>query len=238
MLVAKNANDDRILASPTFTFVIGQERTEHTVYAAVVARQSPALNALINGTMKEAASKMAILEDVDCGTFVKFCRFAYTGDYERLMTGDSTGGEKTWEADFEDYLTAKKPHFSEDILTGMRTKKRKGNLKRSISMIGFQPEDLERPALHEKSKDKDYNATSRLQYAANPDTLSNVRELTQCLLEYTYLYSFAGKWQIDTLKRLTLCKLSEILRYYDSPYKVAGLVELSRYAYCDENTPE
>ena len=65
-----------MFTSPQFTFGIGEDNVEVTVHAAVIAKQSPALDALINGPMKEAQTGVARLEDVQEDTFVRVCQFA------------------------------------------------------------------------------------------------------------------------------------------------------------------
>lgn len=52
------------------------------LHSEVVARLSNPLNALVNGQMKEANEACVVWEDVDVHTFVRFSKFAYTGDYD------------------------------------------------------------------------------------------------------------------------------------------------------------
>lgn len=70
-----------VFRSKQFVFLIGELQAEFTVHAAIIAKQSKALDALINGSMKEAFSGKAIFEDIAEDTFIRFCQFAYTGDY-------------------------------------------------------------------------------------------------------------------------------------------------------------
>ncbi|KFZ24547.1 hypothetical protein V502_00963 [Pseudogymnoascus sp. VKM F-4520 (FW-2644)] len=76
------ALSEGVFTSPQFTFGIGENNVKITVHAAAIAKQSQALDALINGPMKEAQTRIARLEDVHEDTFVRVCQFAYTGDYE------------------------------------------------------------------------------------------------------------------------------------------------------------
>ncbi|KAH8595423.1 hypothetical protein B0O99DRAFT_458079, partial [Bisporella sp. PMI_857] len=64
-----------------FVFVVGENQAEFTVHAGIIAEQSGALKALISGYMKEASDGKAIFEDMQEDTFIRFCQFAYTGDY-------------------------------------------------------------------------------------------------------------------------------------------------------------
>lgn len=74
--------NSRMVLSPHFTFLVGQDRTPITIHADVVKDLSAPLHAMINnGVMIESATKVAVLEDVEVEVFQKFCQFAYTGDY-------------------------------------------------------------------------------------------------------------------------------------------------------------
>jgi hypothetical protein len=48
----------------------------------VIARQSKALNALINGGMEEAKEGFAVFPDITEGDFLRSCQYAYTCDYK------------------------------------------------------------------------------------------------------------------------------------------------------------
>lgn len=50
-------------------------------HAALVAHHSKPLGVLVNGDMSEAREGCALLEGIDEDTFVRFCQYAYTGDY-------------------------------------------------------------------------------------------------------------------------------------------------------------
>jgi hypothetical protein len=51
------------------------------MHSATVARQSPALDKLVNGQFSEAREGHAVLESVDEKTFALFVEYAYTGDF-------------------------------------------------------------------------------------------------------------------------------------------------------------
>lgn len=76
-----------VFRSKQFLFVVGKDQTEFAVHSAIIAKQSKALDVLINGPMAEASDGRAVLKDVDEDTFIRFCQFAYTGDY---VTPEST----------------------------------------------------------------------------------------------------------------------------------------------------
>ncbi|KAL6890846.1 hypothetical protein GGI43DRAFT_208445 [Trichoderma evansii] len=73
-----------ITSSPPFTFVVGPDQKEHTIHAALVAHQSAALAALINGGMKESIERRVIWKEISEEVFIRFSQFVYTGDYDEV----------------------------------------------------------------------------------------------------------------------------------------------------------
>lgn len=69
------------MRSDQFTFRIGGHGKKFVVHSAAFARQSKALDRLMNGNMIEGSSRSAIWGEVDEEDFIRFCQFAYTGDY-------------------------------------------------------------------------------------------------------------------------------------------------------------
>jgi hypothetical protein len=63
------------------------------VHAAVIAATGQYFDALINGGMKESEEGSAKLADVQFDDFMRFCEYAYRGDYTApLPTDDETVG--------------------------------------------------------------------------------------------------------------------------------------------------
>ncbi|KAI5925362.1 hypothetical protein F4810DRAFT_660166 [Camillea tinctor] len=85
-----------IATSKTFRFLVGLNKKEFILHAALVAHLSKPLATLVNGQMKEAREGYAEVPEFDEGTFALFCQFAYTGDYKvplplpRSITPNST----------------------------------------------------------------------------------------------------------------------------------------------------
>jgi hypothetical protein len=71
----------RIFNSHLFTFLVGEAAEPVVVHAAAIAEQSNALDKLINGGMAESRGRSARISDVSKKDFVRFCQFAYSGDY-------------------------------------------------------------------------------------------------------------------------------------------------------------
>ncbi len=71
----------RVFTSEPFTFIVGSEKERVVVHSKAIARLSPSLKVLISGPMQEAQTKIVEWDDVEPEDFIKFCQFAYIGDY-------------------------------------------------------------------------------------------------------------------------------------------------------------
>jgi hypothetical protein len=72
----------RLLASRTFTFLVGPKKEPIDVHIDLLRSLSEPLDKLMNnGRMKESTEKVAVLEEVDVETFVLFAEFCYTRNY-------------------------------------------------------------------------------------------------------------------------------------------------------------
>lgn len=67
-----NADQSSIVGSSHFKFLVGPDKKEYTIYSALVAAQSEALNVLVNGTMKEAIEQCAIWQELEEEMFLRF----------------------------------------------------------------------------------------------------------------------------------------------------------------------
>lgn len=61
--------------------MLGEESEEFLVHSEAIARLSPALNALMNGPLQESQAELVRWNDVEPEDFIRFCQFAYTGNY-------------------------------------------------------------------------------------------------------------------------------------------------------------
>ncbi|KAF5978835.1 btb poz fold [Fusarium coicis] len=71
-----------VATSQPFRFLIGSLQTEYTIHSALVAHQSPALDAMVNGKFQESRECAVKWDDVDEIVFNSFWQFVYTGDYD------------------------------------------------------------------------------------------------------------------------------------------------------------
>ncbi|PYI16005.1 hypothetical protein BO99DRAFT_415496 [Aspergillus violaceofuscus CBS 115571] len=69
-----------IISSRLFTFVVGAEETRITVHYKVLASLSSELGDLLSAQVVRGVSELD-WPDVDEGTFIRLCEYAYVGDY-------------------------------------------------------------------------------------------------------------------------------------------------------------
>ncbi|KAF5233577.1 hypothetical protein FANTH_12493 [Fusarium anthophilum] len=82
------ASTKSIAGSDVFTFVVGGDAAEYTIHSALVAKQSPVFNVLVNGTFKEALERRVKWADLEESIFLSFWEFAYTGNYTNPIQED------------------------------------------------------------------------------------------------------------------------------------------------------
>ncbi|KAF4443028.1 hypothetical protein FACUT_1581 [Fusarium acutatum] len=87
------ASTKSIAKSKIFTFVVGPDETEYTIHSALVAKQSPVLNVLVNGPFKEASEQRVKWIDLNEAVFLSFWEFAYSGNYTNPIQEDDEKGE-------------------------------------------------------------------------------------------------------------------------------------------------
>jgi hypothetical protein len=72
---------NRLIGSNTFRFLVGPDQTPCNIHAELAIHLSPVFSTLIAGHMSESLQQCAVLGDIDADIFLRFCEFAYTGDY-------------------------------------------------------------------------------------------------------------------------------------------------------------
>jgi hypothetical protein len=251
--MAKLKNDS-FIQSPQFTFFVGHEGKAITVHAEAIAATSAQLNALINGGMKESESRCAKLEDVEVDDFVRFCEYAYRGDYT----------VPPW----EDRPSI--PHPPSDDLGnfgfGSSSKTKKKKMKKGSMIepypetpyVDHQPEEdpVEMPSQY--AVEVPVSRTElRNQFNTPPATISTLpkalildqfepkgnsavhQDFTPIFLAHARLYCFAHQHLIEPLKALTINKLQKTLMGFQL-YKdrVGDIVELARFVYSNPDLPE
>jgi hypothetical protein len=242
----KAKSRSRVFTSPQFIFGIGENNVKVTVHGAVIAKQSQALDALINGPIEEAQTRTARLEDVLEDTFVRVCQFAYTGDYETPVfiqrpdagldssipispppvtyidaneLGKTVGGPE---------LLAELEPESDERSWGFNPSKKIKKLSKSRVL----QESFDRKDFHVETHRLGalYRCKVRQNYSPEED-------YTYVFLGHARLYVFANKWGIEALKSLSLHKLHKTLFTFTlHPARCSDVVELVRYTYA--HTPD
>ncbi|KFY95100.1 hypothetical protein V500_02951 [Pseudogymnoascus sp. VKM F-4518 (FW-2643)] len=235
------ALSEGVFTSPQFTFGIGENNVKVTVHAAAIAKQSQALDRLINGPMEEAQTRIARLEDVHEDTFVRVCQFAYTGDYETpvfIQRPESGLPDKPPNVDANELgeiVEEPEPERAEpepeiDVWSSFGAKRQKKPKKSSKSRVlrdSFDKKnfDVETPRLGTL-----YRCEVRQNSTAEED-------YTSVFLGHARLYVFADKWGIEALKTLSLHKLHKtLLTFTLYSARLSDVVELVRYTYA--HTPD
>ncbi|CCT76235.1 uncharacterized protein FFUJ_14131 [Fusarium fujikuroi IMI 58289] len=102
--IAKKAIN-KVATSKPFRLLVGPLQTEYTIHSALVAHQSPALAAMVNGKFQESQERCVKWDDVDEIVFNSFWQFVYTGDYdtpEPLPPAQRTSGMEDHKSDTSD----------------------------------------------------------------------------------------------------------------------------------------
>jgi len=82
-IMEMNRDFTSIIYSPSFTFLVGPSRTKLTIQSGLARHVSKPLDHLMNnGQTRESKTGIATLEDEEVDTFVAFCEYAYTSDYD------------------------------------------------------------------------------------------------------------------------------------------------------------
>lgn len=237
------------------------------VHAAAIAAASPQLDALINGGMEESETRCARLEDVQVDDFIRFCEYAYRGDYtvppwEEVPPDPSCMSDTNQRNRDED----------DSIIWGAIPKKKKGKKGKIATSIwdGVEsvtvsdpilesevvaevdevPEiQLETRILSRTPLRTQFNSRNYLQDGGTkalilqhfePKPNSNASQnFTPVLLAHARLYCFATLRLIAPLKALTLDKLHKTLMGFKLyTQRVGDIMELARYAYSNQDLPD
>lgn len=223
--------------SSQYTFYIGKTKKPFLVHAAAIADHSPALNALIYGPTLEANTKSVTLDDMAEADFIRFCQFAYAGDYNppppALVQAAtiSTGSEWANTNRRDDFMDSSvhsvlpceelpEPTYCCEFNRNARNRRRKA----SFNNISFTPEQ------------------SRELFVDSCKPVPNrcmIEDYTPVFLAHARLYVFADKYGITTLKVLCLQKLHQTLvKFTLYTARIGDILELTRYAFSDDNTPD
>lgn len=227
-----------------FQFLVGPKRRAFTIHSALVACQSPTLDKLVNGSFKEAEDGQAVLEAVGERTFVRFCQFAYTADYDEsapeaenailgllpdIKNHDTSQGETV---DQEDYYS---------LLPRAKLKKKKRGI--AINRPGFGPSEC---SSSWTKRAHQWSAFVSAQYLDSrphrsyetPQNSSPGDDYAQVFLSHALLYTFADCYGISPLMELSIHKLHKTLvKFQLFEERIGDVVKLLRYCH-EQDVPE
>ncbi|CZR51297.1 uncharacterized protein PAC_01172 [Phialocephala subalpina] len=251
-----------VFRSKQFVFVVGENQAAFTVHAAIIAKQSKALDVLINGSMGEASDGKAIFEDVEEDTFIRFCQFAYAGDY---TTPDFTHipitelpdisppaaisyGASTTDRDDSRFI---EPEPVPDAPVPAAPVPVQDDPEPEPAPADFgwgsTPKKAKKPSkrslLRQSLHDQLYDTeTIRTILAGRCEVRQNsapTEDYTTVFLGHAQLYVFAEKWGIKSLKTLALFKLHKTLTTFTLyAARRPDIVELLRYTFSNNHTPD
>ncbi|KAI0598235.1 hypothetical protein F4775DRAFT_187476 [Biscogniauxia sp. FL1348] len=205
-----------IAASKPFRFLVGPDKKAFTMHADLVSHLSKPLAALINGNMKEAREGYAELPEVDEGTFVLFCQFAYTGNYRlssRVKTSELMGKPLRFASN----------SFSPHKMGMGRAPRTAPSINKSMSSL-----------LWDRFKERTYTV---------PDPQPPSKEIIQdvlletdvdLFLSHARVYVMADCYDIERLRILSLQKLHKSLAISLDLIPKRYIIALAQY--CFENT--
>ncbi|KAI0111711.1 hypothetical protein F4814DRAFT_363915 [Daldinia grandis] len=243
-----------IASSKPFRFLVGPDKKEFFMHGELIARMSKPLWTLVNGEWKEGKERLTEWPDIDEGTFVRFCEFAYTGDYKAaepfkdtpmVLNGKESSGIATSASGLifnEDRITEEAPaqeSMIDDSVSaepvvdswgsfgGVRRDKR----KKSSFYIEEPPlpskKDIMWREFQEEISDE---PNRRVREASNTVPSANYSEV---FLSHARLYALADCYDIDTLMELSIRKLHRTLKVFNlhKGARAVDIAQLVDYSY-------
>jgi hypothetical protein len=236
------------------------------VHSAAIAATSEYFNALINGGMGEAQKGCATFKDVRVDDFVRFCEFAYRGDYTVPAWEPVSMDPPAEPDDVQGVLSKKerekrkKMRKSSQTWSALIVGSRQAAYQATSIANGFTPDDstfevacavdctgmpvrTSRAQLRSQFNNRNYsldNCSSDGVFMGFQPVINSAAEqcFTPVFLAYARLYNFAHLRLVTTLKTLTLNKLHQTLLCFNLYRdRIGDVIELARYAYSDLDLP-
>ncbi|KAM5347236.1 hypothetical protein ACJ41O_010241 [Fusarium nematophilum] len=206
-------------------FVVGPGEKVSFIHKDLVARQSRALDVLVNGPMVEAQEGCVRWKDVDEETFNRFFRFMYTGDY--------AGAKPT----LRDGLRAEEEDGEEDEEEEEEEEEEEDE---------EEDEEEEEPPIPGERPTTGSEYTPWMYFSSGPDRRTHSamsttfaglfngeeHECGKAFVSHAKVYLFAECYGIEELKRLSAMKLWQLLGDYRvDEAGVADVVYLVDFVY-------
>jgi hypothetical protein len=251
----------RIMGSPQFTFVCGEDEEPVTVHEVALATLSQPLNRLMHGPMREAGEKLAKLPYVEKEDFVRLCEFAYRGRYTipAAVRKPANDGKKDTPAS-----STRRPLTLGEVDTEVLIAEiEERDVAEQQRVKEYEKQEKEKLATEERTRDsRNYRTFTRFvenqlplaqrfvrrQYIFGTPFRTEIKEgckvkgntheledFTPIFLAHAKIYTLAGFFMIRGLEDLALENLRATLETFRiHKTRVGDVIELVRYTY--ENT--
>lgn len=213
-----------------------QDRTLFTIHTAVAETLSAPLATLMNGSMREAIGGVATLKEVDEQTFVRFCEYAYMGDYTPAQQQIVLPSPKLDKGEYQAECYCAERTFP----AHKKDKKRKGGSKFADDVA--VEEYCGRCSL-ETPTQKLWDEFQCRTYSVVSPKFRPREHLAECeadsgpFLCHARVYVFADTYDIPTLRSLALDKLHHALCSLEViTDRMEKVIELARFSYSNDNT--
>ncbi|KAI0388107.1 hypothetical protein F5Y04DRAFT_241675 [Hypomontagnella monticulosa] len=236
-----------IAASKPFRFLVGPDKREFQMHSELVARMSKPLGTLVKGEWEEGKNGVVEWPEIDEGTFVRFCEFAYTGDYKAAKSfediptpeeeepalvsppaiadvQDMPQVEEAMPADYEEPIAEPEPYDP----WGTR---KKGKKRSVFETPPSPPPPSKKDIMWQQFQDAIGNEPDmRPKEEPNTDPLANYSEV---LISHARLYALADYLNIEVLMGLCVRKLHRTLKVFNlhKGARVTDIAQLIDYAY-------
>jgi DNA-directed RNA polymerase subunit H (RpoH/RPB5) len=202
--------------------------------------------------MQEAQAGSADLKDVEQHTFIRFCEYAYTGDYtpanhEVMFDSSAIEGDATLPKNSDCNVPVNSIAMDEEAppeLLSYRISKKKGRKIEKTDMpcesCGHTPGEVPKSlkqVLWDEFKNKRYSDfMPRFEPRRN---FGACEDYTNVFLGHADLYVFADRYMVARLRMLALEKLHrtlEVFNLYEN--RIGDIINLIRYSYSNDNTKD
>ncbi len=198
-----------------------------------MASQSRALDALLNGSMKEATDGATSWEHVDEQTFIRFGQYVYTGNYEGEPPLKPEPEHQEGEAQKEEDPPAEDDEWGFTFTSKKSRKKKMAFGAEPTEQFATKREE----AWYKFENERSYNCGIAGIHFSGKNTDCRV-EYKEVFLSHARLHMLAGYYGIEQLAQLTLHKLHRTLCSFDlHDERVCDVVDLLRFCFEEDERP-
>ncbi|PHH58776.1 hypothetical protein CDD81_4588 [Ophiocordyceps australis] len=241
-----------VAASKPFKFIVGPSQAEFTIHSSLVAHQSPALEALVNGDFKESSDFCVKWDDIDDIVFSSFWQFAYTGDYDTPeLIPPATAASNTQDSE----ANLPNVQLAEGFATWVDSEHTPAAEEFSIEIGGDDwPPEPRSFGKGEKNGRDDFNSIicehdskkafwedfqDAWKYPSEPSEVDmTLKDSASPLVHHAKVYTFADRYAIMSLMKFSCNKLHQTLVHLElHEENCKDVVELVRFV-SEEPVPD